>query len=148
MNTPAPSLRTPRIIAQLETVDRLRSTDILTGCVITAAQGDDVVQFVAGHDRPTTMAGAQALQADTLFNVGSVTKSITGAMLAQVISDGLVQLDDPIRRYIPRYVDGADTIRQLATHTAGYAFKQLEEWPNSPAEMTDFEARIYARGRN
>ena len=35
-------------------------------------------------------------------------------------------------------------MRQLATHTAGYAFKQLEAWPNTSEELPDFEKRIYA----
>jgi CubicO group peptidase (beta-lactamase class C family) len=59
--------------------------------------------------------------ASTLFNIGSVSKVITAAALMQLIEQGKVRLDDPIRTYVPTFPDKGPpiTIRQLATHTSG-----------------------------
>ena len=62
---------------------------------------------------------------DTLFEIGSVTKVFTTALLADMVKRGEVGLDEPIRRMLPatlrRPSPGAGdiTLRQLATHTSG-----------------------------
>ena len=56
------------------------------------------------------------------YEIGSVTKSFVGLMLAKNIHEGTMSLDDPVSIY----VDGLDaskyypTLRRLVTHTAGY----------------------------
>ena len=136
---------------QPASISRLFSEHILTGVTIAAQLGDKRYDFVAGHDRPADTSSdensqinnAQQLTQNTLFNVGSVTKCITGTLLAQIVTEGMVGLDDAITKYIPAYDNSTDTVRQLATHTAGYAFAQLEAWPNTDAEMADFERRVF-----
>ncbi len=63
---------------------------------------------------------------DTLYQIGSVTKTFTATLLAALRDDGLVELDDPVTRYLPpgqafpRAAGGPEiTLRHLATHTAG-----------------------------
>jgi CubicO group peptidase (beta-lactamase class C family) len=61
-------------------------------------------------------AGADPVLA--VFEIGSVTKVFTGLLLADLVSDGTVRLEDPAARYL----DGAGgpvTLLQLATHTSG-----------------------------
>lgn len=62
----------------------------------------------------------------TLYEIGSLTKTYTGLILAQAVKDELVELDDPIANYLPnKYTpnfvrDGrVATLRDLATHTSG-----------------------------
>lgn len=62
--------------------------------------------------------------AETIFEIGSVTKVFTGVALAQRVADGKLSLDDPIRKYLPAEVTlptevQGITLKQLATHTAG-----------------------------
>ena len=64
--------------------------------------------------------------AQTIYEIGSVTKVFTGIALAKLVNDGVVILDDPIYLYLPREVVNqlpdaiqAITLRQLATHTSG-----------------------------
>lgn len=61
---------------------------------------------------------------DTLFEIGSITKTMTGTLLAELVIQGEVQLDDPVRAHfpadwsIPRR-DGRDiSLLHLATHTS------------------------------
>ena len=62
---------------------------------------------------------------ETLFEIGSLTKTFTGALLADAIARGDVSLEDPIRRHLPekalpRNADRGEIIlRHLATHSSG-----------------------------
>ncbi len=58
----------------------------------------------------------------TIFEIGSITKSFTSAILALEINKGTLRLDDPVKKCIP-YVKkqsplGNITLFQLATHTS------------------------------
>jgi serine-type D-Ala-D-Ala carboxypeptidase/endopeptidase len=64
--------------------------------------------------------------AQTIYEIGSVTKVLTGTVLAKLVDDGMVNLEDPIRLYLPKkIVDQLSaaiqsiTLKQLATHTSG-----------------------------
>jgi CubicO group peptidase (beta-lactamase class C family) len=65
----------------------------------------------------------RAVTANTLFRVGSVTKMVTGAVLAQLAVDNKLDLNAPISRYVTELNGrrvGAVTAHQLLTHTAGW----------------------------
>ncbi|MFJ6781585.1 serine hydrolase domain-containing protein [Streptomyces yangpuensis] len=56
------------------------------------------------------------------FRAGSVTKAFTAAVVLQLAAEGRVDLDGPVRRYLPGTVPdryGAVTVRQLLNHTSG-----------------------------
>ena len=63
---------------------------------------------------------------ETLYDIGSLTKTHTGLLLALAVSDGLLALDDPVALYMPELDPGVfskngehATIRHLATHVSG-----------------------------
>jgi CubicO group peptidase (beta-lactamase class C family) len=58
---------------------------------------------------------------DMLYYVGSVSKQFTAAAVALLAAEGLISLDDDVRRHIPELPDYGRpiTIRQLVHHTAG-----------------------------
>jgi serine-type D-Ala-D-Ala carboxypeptidase/endopeptidase len=62
--------------------------------------------------------------ADTIFEIGSVTKVFTATVLADMVEEGVVALNDPVRRYLPEGVElpvrgRPVTLADLATHTSG-----------------------------
>ncbi len=60
--------------------------------------------------------------ADTLFEIGSITKLLTGLMLARLIDLKKVSIKDPLSRFIPESKNqstGAITLEELVTHTSG-----------------------------
>ncbi|MGD9958061.1 serine hydrolase domain-containing protein [Nocardioides sp.] len=63
---------------------------------------------------------------DSVFQIGSITKVWTATLVLQLVDAGLVDLDVPIRTYLPefRIADEAAaariTTRQLLSHTAGF----------------------------
>jgi CubicO group peptidase (beta-lactamase class C family) len=67
---------------------------------------------------------ARPPDADTLFQVGSVTKVFVAALLAVLVDEGTLSLDDTVREILPADVplsaDAADlTLDELVTHTSG-----------------------------
>ena len=68
-----------------------------------------------------------APDADTVYRIGSITKSFTGLALLSLRDDGALQLDDPLAKWIPEAAglvyptsdSPRITLRQLATHTSG-----------------------------
>ena len=69
---------------------------------------------------------------DTIFAIGSITKVFTTILLADMVNHGLVNLDDPIEKYlppsikVPTYNGQKITLENLATHNSG-----LPEFPGS-----------------
>jgi CubicO group peptidase (beta-lactamase class C family) len=77
-----------------------------------------------------------AVNSDTIFAVGSVTKLITATMLMQLRDAGKLNLDDPVQKYLPSLKirspgnEGRPvTLRQIASHTAGLPRElSFESW--------------------
>lgn len=63
---------------------------------------------------------------DTLFQIGSITKTFVGIMAMMLVEEGKLDLDEPIRTYLPGFKVPDDeaaskaTLRHLFTHTAGW----------------------------
>ncbi|MEV6843862.1 serine hydrolase domain-containing protein [Actinoplanes sp. NPDC051411] len=57
---------------------------------------------------------------DTRFRIGSVTKTFTAALVMQARDDGLLDLDQPIAKYLDVPAHGDATIRRMLSHTAGF----------------------------
>jgi serine-type D-Ala-D-Ala carboxypeptidase/endopeptidase len=79
-----------------------------------------------GAIRGKLRAGSdQEVNPDTLFEIGSITKTFTALLLADMVERGQMKLDDPVAKYLPKSVkmptrNGKQiTLRHLATHTSG-----------------------------
>ena len=63
---------------------------------------------------------------DTLFQIASITKTITATVVMRLVERGALDLDAPVRRYLPEFrlrdEDAAKraTLRHLVTHTGGW----------------------------
>ncbi|MEU5553996.1 serine hydrolase domain-containing protein [Micromonospora sp. NPDC047793] len=84
-----------------------------------------VAAAVHRADRPlwTCVVGGTgndtALDEDTRFRIGSVTKTFTAVLTLQCRDDGLLDLDDPLDRHLDLPAHGELTVRRLLSHTAG-----------------------------
>ncbi len=63
--------------------------------------------------------------AQTVFESGSVAKQFTAAALVLLQQDGKLNIDDPVRKYVPEFPEYGSplTIRHLLNHTGG-----LRDW--------------------
>lgn len=70
------------------------------------------------RDGDIATATSRATVADR-FELGSITKTMTAQVLASLVLDGIVTLDDPVGRWLDAGPNGAISLGQLATHTSG-----------------------------
>ncbi|WP_350280794.1 serine hydrolase domain-containing protein [Kribbella sp. HUAS MG21] len=91
------------------------------------------VAVLAGGEVSAAAAGVLNLNTgveatvDSVFQIGSITKLWTTTLIAQLVAEGKVELDRPVRAYLPEFkladedAAAAITIRQLLTHTSGFS---------------------------
>src|SRR5215212_7118658 len=70
------------------------------GLAVVAVRGDEVVLLDALGVRDPE--GSKPVTPDTYFYVASCTKPYTAAVIAQLAAAGKVDLDAPVKRYLPR----------------------------------------------
>lgn len=100
-----------------ERVDSRLNAGIVVG--IIDASGRRVFAF-GKHGGPESAP----VDANTVFEIGSITKTFTTALLADLAKRGAVALDDPVARYLPATVrlrqnGRAITLLDLATQSSG-----------------------------
>jgi D-alanyl-D-alanine-carboxypeptidase/D-alanyl-D-alanine-endopeptidase len=86
------------------------------------------------------LAAYGAVKVDSVFEIGSIAKPFTGLLLAQLVAQGKVRLDEPVRDLLPVGTvttppSGAEmTLLDLSTHRSG-----LPRLPENlkPADMSD-----------
>lgn len=80
----------------------------------------------AGGVGVTNIEHPQRVTAETLFQVGSTSKTFTATALMQLVENGMVDLDATVRTYLPWFALQSEqeaariTVRNLVTHHAGY----------------------------
>ncbi|UIJ33712.1 serine hydrolase [Allobranchiibius sp. GilTou73] len=107
--------------------------------------GDHLPELIARYDVPAAAVavgvGGESIDAaagvlnlstgvtatpDSVFQIGSITKVWTATLVMQLVEQGEVELDAPVRRYLPDFrvadaaASAAMTVRQLLSHTAGF----------------------------
>jgi CubicO group peptidase (beta-lactamase class C family) len=111
----------------------------IPGVVAIAASGNEVLYQGAFGKRD--LSKPDAMTADSVFWIASMTKAVTGAGAMQLVEQGKLSLDAPIGSLLPdlakpQVLEGFDTkgepklrpaksaitLRQLMTHTAGFAY--------------------------
>jgi methyl acetate hydrolase len=115
----------------------------IPGVVAMAANGNEVIYQGAFGKRDLSKDDAKdnAMTTDSVFWIASMTKAITTAAGMQLVEQGKLSLDEPIGKILPdlaspQVLEGFDasgapklrpatrpiTLRQLMTHTAGFAY--------------------------
>lgn len=78
-----------------------------------------VVAAVAADEGGYAVKLSDACPLDGRFEIGSLTKTMTGVVLASLAEEGTVRLSDEIGRWLDAGDNSAITLVQLATHTSG-----------------------------
>jgi CubicO group peptidase (beta-lactamase class C family) len=86
-----------------------------------------------GHQLPTE---------NTIYEIGSITKTFTSALLAEMVLQGKCKLSDPVNKYLPANIpmlqkhDTIVTLKMLANHTSGL--------PRIPSDL--FSGKSFVEG--
>lgn len=76
---------------------------------IAIGRGDSIL-FAAGYGT----AGA-----NTIYQVGSVSKQFAAAAMMRLVERGAVRLDDPVEKFVPAMAGKGITVQHLLSHTSG-----------------------------
>ncbi|WP_141505481.1 serine hydrolase domain-containing protein [Paenibacillus luteus] len=131
-------LECPKAIVQH--LDALMQNGITDSYSLALYYEGNMYEAHKGSVRSSTGA-AIAVQPNTPFNIGSVTKIITASLVVKLAENGQLSLDDKVLAFIPAY-RYPHTIRQLMLHTAGFAPPEGLSWP-VPEQLEPFKSKIY-----
>ena len=140
---------------RLKVVEGLITDDInnnkIPGAVVLVGNEKGIVyQKAFGVKNPLTN---EKYAIDDIFRIASMTKAITSVAVLKLWEDGRINLDDPIEKYIPEFMDTEIletfnekdssytskpstkkiTIRQLLTHTSGIGYDFIDGNPSIKA---------------
>ncbi|MGW0209768.1 serine hydrolase domain-containing protein [Streptomyces sp. NPDC003233] len=96
----------------------------------------------------TSLANPLPVDQHTLFQLGSTTKPFTATALMRLVADGRVELDAPVRRYVPELelVDeqaaAEITVLNLLNHTAGLEWNLLSDTGDGDDALAEFVAKF------
>lgn len=116
------------------TVDNLVQVEIQSGlpgmAVALAKKG--TILYAQGYG-VTDLATRQSTQPAAIFEIGSITKQFTAALIMKLQEQGKLHVTDSVAMYLPAYnFPPAITIRMLLTHTSGLAdftnFPDFGQW--------------------
>jgi CubicO group peptidase (beta-lactamase class C family) len=117
--------------------DRMRRHGI-PGVAIAVVRGGEVV-----HARGFGTDGrGQPMTADTPMYIGSVSKSFTGLAIMQLVAQGRIDRDAPVRTYLPWFEVGDPdasahiTVRHLLGHASGLSDLRYIESLRLPDDAT------------
>ena len=117
-----PAAFRPEVIAQLDAaITSAVASQKLPGAVLWIEHHGLIHQQAYGQR--SVEPAREAMTLDTVFDVSSLTKVLaTAPAVLLLIERGQVQLDAPVRRYLPEFNSpgtSAVTVRHLLTHTSG-----------------------------
>ena len=104
--------------------------DRIVGCVVLVKQdGKEIYARTAGFaDREA----GRKLERDAIWRLASVTKPIVATAALKMMEAGLLQLDDPVTKFLPYFTppspDGVVrpiTLRQLFSHSSGLSYETV-----------------------
>lgn len=96
---------------------------LCTACVVRVERRGEVDEFAIGTLCPDPRAGPDApCTVDALFDLASLTKLATTALVLSFVKDKVLSLDTPFSKLVPDFRGGRKddvTLTHVLTHTAG-----------------------------
>jgi len=121
----------PNILSTLqERLEKGIETHQVPGASLAVLYKDDVYAAAAGVLNIDT--GVDVTE-DAIFQIGSITKIFTTTLVMQLVDEGKIDLDEPVKKYLPEFkvadpeATETVTVRQLLCHTSGIEGDYFEE---------------------
>ena len=117
----APQNLSPKIARAKAEVQLQLDYHLIGGCVFCSTEHPEPVAMGTRLHSPERK---EAMPANALFDMMSVTKPIVATAAAQLVAEGKLDPDAPFTKYLPEHVLGPNcdiTVRDLATHSGGFA---------------------------
>jgi CubicO group peptidase (beta-lactamase class C family) len=107
-----------------EFVTRVMEAKGVPGVAVGVYHGGEIA---TGGWGVTSVDNALPVTDQTLFQIGSITKTFVGTAMMRLVEAGKVDLDAPVRTYLPDFcvsdeaASAGATVRHLLIHTGGWA---------------------------
>lgn len=114
------------------------------GAVLAISEKDNVEVLSTGVLNVDTQ---EAVRPDSMFQIGSISKVLTASTVMALVDEGKVELDAPVRQYLPGLrtsdVDATKTItmRQLLSHTSGLDGDFMTDTGDGPEKLARYVDR-------
>ncbi|MFD1141159.1 serine hydrolase [Larkinella insperata] len=123
--------------------------NVSVGTVVAFLEDGKEEYFVYGL---ANITDKQPITKKSVFDIGSITKTFTSLLLADLVLKGSMKLDDPVQKFLPDSVkmpafNGRSiTLLDLATHTSGLPRMPSNFKPRNPQNpFADYAAKdLYA----
>ncbi|WP_394613156.1 serine hydrolase domain-containing protein [Lentzea sp. JNUCC 0626] len=108
---------------ELPDLDALITQHNIVGAQVAVLHNGEVTQTAAGVLNNVTN---EEVTTESAFQIGSITKIWTATLVVQLVNEGLLDLDQPVRNVLPNFklanenVARTITPRHLLTHTGGF----------------------------
>lgn len=85
---------------------------------------------------------------ETIFQIGSITKTVTATLIMRLAGQGALGLDARVREYLPGFRVGDEsvaervTLRHLLTHRAGWTGDVFTDTGNNDDALAEYVARM------
>lgn len=156
LGLPAPEVPGARVTPRSAAIDAFReqlrsdvAADDVGGITAAVVAGNRLIwaEGFGWADRDRRIPAG----ADTIYRIGSITKTFTAVVLSQLVDRKTIALDDPVEKYFPevRRFKGARpgakpiTFRHLASHTAGLIREPALEGAAS-GPIAQWESKVLA----
>jgi CubicO group peptidase (beta-lactamase class C family) len=103
-----------------EIVTAVQSTGRAPSLVLAVVRDGEPVHVAGAGEQPRPDPGTQ-------YRIGSITKTMTAAMVMQLRDEGRLDLDDPLHRHLPGIPVDAVSLRHVLGHVGG-----LQREPDGP----------------
>jgi CubicO group peptidase (beta-lactamase class C family) len=103
--------------------DELVRSHNIPGAQLAVMDGDQITEVATGV---LSLRTQFPVSPDALFLPGSIGKVYTATLILMLVDDGKLDLDSPVRRYLPNFTVRDDvardtvTVRNLLSHTSGF----------------------------
>jgi serine-type D-Ala-D-Ala carboxypeptidase/endopeptidase len=144
--TPAPEMENPVALGELKPILDQELKPVLDHGLLSKPSGGGLVIGVLDHGDRRIFAYGTA-HPDSLFEIGSITKTLTSLILAQMVVQKKVSLNQPVRTLLPTGSAGHPTpheitLLDLATHHSGLPRMPDNFKPEDPSNpYVDYDAR-------
>lgn len=115
-------------------LDDLAKKHAVPGASLAVLANGEITTAVTGVTHVETQA---PVGVNTLFQIGSTTKTYTATLVMQLVDEGLLELDQPASEVVKGFRFGSDeegrrvTVRQLLAHTSGLLGDDFGNFPAS-----------------
>lgn len=96
----------------------------------------------------TSLEDPRPVDENTLYSLGSISKTFTATTMMRLVAQGKVDLDAPVRRYVPELVlrneewTSEMTVLNLLNHTAGLDWRLIVDTGDGDDALAEFVARL------